>query len=153
MYKFIPIVCLLCFSSPINAKKTKVYRWVDKNNVVHFSHLHPTDTDFAQVDINFAYSANLPKETGTTFVDEWLAERKAAQEAKDELKRIEQAKEITKQNCQAAQMNLTALSGVERILIKNPDGSSRILTVEEKQEQRKINKQHVEQYCNNKATK
>ncbi|WP_448552000.1 DUF4124 domain-containing protein [Thalassotalea montiporae] len=147
MYKLIPTLCLLLFTMSGNAQDTTVYRWVDKDNIVHFSHQHPNDKDFAKVDVRVAYAPVVPDGEKNSFVDDWLAERQAQKEAKNELERARQASELIEKNCQAAQVNLKLLGGFERILLKEPDGSSRLLTPEEKQEQRMLNKQHVEIYC------
>ena len=147
MYKFIPTLCLILLPLTGSAQDTTVYRWVDGNNIVHFSHEHPTDKDYAQINVQVAYAPVLPEGEDSSFVDQWLAERAAEKAADSELQKARKTAELIEQNCRAAQVNLKMLDGFERILFKEPDGSSRLLSPEEKQEQLMLNQKHVEIYC------
>ncbi|REL26016.1 DUF4124 domain-containing protein [Thalassotalea euphylliae] len=147
MYKFIATLCLILLTLTGNAQDTTVYRWVDNNNIVHFSHEHPTDKDYAQINVQVAYTPARPEAENSAFVDQWLAERAAEKAAASAQQQARQRAELISQNCRAAQLNLKMLGGFERILFNAPDGSSRLLSPEEKQAQLLLNQKNVEIYC------
>lgn len=130
---------LVIFCSNVIAKDTIVYRWVDNNNVVHYSHEHPADKDYSEVNIQVAYSAPIIKSEPSTENDEDNANDK---QPTSQLS----PEEITK-NCESAQVNLKVLNSFERITIEDESGETRLLSNEEKQEQVELSKKYVDVYC------
>ncbi|MFD2168109.1 DUF4124 domain-containing protein [Thalassotalea euphylliae] len=145
MRKTLLTLSLLSFSAPLLAQSSTIYRWVDENNIVHFSHEHPDDKDYAVVDVQVSYAPIEPEEASEA--EKFFAERQAQQEVADKASQIEKNAALIKQNCEAAKINLKILSGFERILYTDPDGNKRLLSNDEKQEQLALSKKHAEVYC------
>ena len=145
MQKSLFIIALAAITFTVAAQETSIYRWVDSNNVVHYSHEHPNDRDYARVNVQVSYE---PTDDLAVKTDE---NNLKTEEAKDKQAKIDlskQSAEVIKQNCESAKVNLKILSGFEKILYKDPDGESRLLSPEEKQEQLALSQQYEEVYCN-----
>ncbi len=134
------------YSPTVTAKDIAIYRWVDKNNVVHFSQNLPKDDNYTQLTTVSSFKALSKKERQT------LKERDAAEKILAEEKEQLVANEETfKRNCQAAKDNIKMLSSFSEVLIteENSDGTTtnRVLSDQEKQEQLALSKKHMELYC------
>ena len=124
------------------AQETVVYRWVDENNVVHFSHKHPTDKEYAEIKVQSAYSsANelIKQDSDADISDE--SDNKAP-----DLSNYSQ-EEIDKR-CTSAKMNLKVLNSFDRVLITDDDGKQKSLSEEEKEKQIEISNKYIDIYCN-----
>ena len=134
------------YSSTVIAKDIAIYRWVDKNNVVHFSQNLPKDDNYTQLTTVSSFKA-LSKEERLALKEKDAAEKELAEE-KDQLVASE---ETFKRNCQAAKDNIKMLSSFNEVLIteENSDGTTtnRVLSDQEKQEQLELSKKHMELYC------
>jgi len=131
---------LVLFCSNVIAKDTIVYRWVDNNKVVHYSHEHPADKDYSEVNIQVAYSAPIIEPVSSTENDEDNTNNN--QQPASQLS----PEEITK-NCESAQVNLKVLNSFERITVEDENGEARLLSDEEKQEQIELSNKHIDVYC------
>jgi len=131
------VAALIICSSGVLAQDTIVYRWVDNNNVVHYSHEHPADKDYSEVKVHVAYTAPINKPSDDNL----------KQESKPETNNESLSTEEITKNCEAAQVNLKVLNSFERITVTDEDGSVRLLTDEEKQEQVEISHKYVDVYC------
>lgn len=148
MQRSLFITALAAFTFTVIAQETSIYRWVDSNNVVHYSHEHPNDRDYARVNVQVSYE---PTDDLAVKNNENDLKTEEAEEADDKQAKIDlskQSAEVIKQNCESAKVNLKILSGFEKILYKDPDGESRLLSPEEKQEQLALSQQYEEVYCN-----
>ena len=137
------------FSNQVIAKDIAIYRWVDDNNVVHFSQNLPHGHDYTELSTVSSFKA-LSK-----------AERKALSEGdltvvdqdKKQQETIAKNKEVFEKNCQAARLNIKMLNSLDDIHINevNADGTvgSRPLTAEEKSSKLALSKKHEDLYCNN----
>ena len=133
--KLLAVFLVLHYTASV-AQETIVYRWVDNNNVVHYSHEHPADKDFAEVKVHVAYSPpSSPKQVKTEQVDE----------KKIDISHMDE--DVVKKNCESAKTNLTILNSFEKILIKDADGNDKTLTDEEKLVQIEQSKEYVGIYC------
>lgn len=128
----------LFYCSASLAQDTVVYRWVDSNNVVHYSHEHPNNVDFAEVKVQVAYSPPPTKKSADT-VEE------ATKDDKADLSQM--SEESIKKNCEAAKMNLDILDAFENVMIQNEKGEEQALTAEEKEKQLELSKKYVGIYC------
>ncbi len=135
LIKILGVVLLLNCSASI-AQNSVVYRWVDKNNVVHFSHEHPADIDFAEVKVHVAYTP--PPLTKN---------EKPTTEQEKSVDISHMSDEAIKKNCEAAKTNLSTLNSFENILVKDADGNDKTLTDEEKLIQIEQSKKYVGIYC------
>lgn len=139
------VLLLILSSTTLYAQDISVYRWVDENNVVHFSHDHPTDKDFSEVDIRVSY-ANSDK-SNKNGMDSIIAERNKQKENQENLAVAKENEELFKKNCESAQVNLKILSGFIRVVYTDENGQERIMTDEERASQLELSKKYEEIYC------
>jgi len=140
------IIISAFFLNNVLAKDVAIYRWVDENNVVHFSQNQPTSKGYSQLTTFSSYRANKPKNEMVN--DEELEAEKLATEFDLKQKEIQiKNKEIFKKNCSAAKLNIKMLNSFKKVLYTDPDGKSRILTDKDKQEQLDLSEKHIELYC------
>jgi len=147
---FVALWPVVMFSLSVIANDVAIYRWVDENNVVHFSQHQPQTNSYSQLTTFASYktkqkSANTQSEKKQfPSVDEQLS-----QHEKDQAEILEKNKVIAENNCKAAQANIKMLNAFSEISIQDPDGNKRVLTEKEKKAQIVLSNQHVDLYCNN----
>lgn len=137
---------LIAIALPVKdlmAKEIAIYRWVDANNVVHFSQNLPNTDTYSELSTVSSFNA-LSKEA------------RQAKEANENIehKKITDSttnKKTFEKNCQSAQFNIKMLSSYDEVLIteEKSDGTKieRALSNEEKKEKLTLSKKHVELYC------
>jgi len=137
--KFVPvIVALLSFSATAYTAEITIYRWVDSNNVVHFSQNQPDHSNFTEISMQ-EFQKNITKRNQSSLTAaNNIEEKKAAQPA------IKQ-----EERCLTARKNLATLEKFELIQYKTDAGEMKILTAKEKKDQLALNKQQVDLFCNN----
>lgn len=121
---------LALFSFTLSATNVTVYRWVDENNVVHFSQQQPSHDNYTELKMS---AANQRK------IDEQLAQTEEETEALD----IEGAKD----QCEEAKANVQTLKTYDKIQYQDSDGELKLLTSKQKQQQLAISEKQVEVYC------
>lgn len=133
------------FSTNVIAKEIAIYRWVDENNVVHFSQHLPEGTNYTELTTFSSFKAKreaLPEQANSPSVDEQLSkfeEERAAVAAKN--------KEIADKNCKAAKINVNTLNSFDEVLFTDADGKDRAMTSKEKKEKLALSKKHIDLYC------
>lgn len=137
MKKIYTGIMLLFVTGNSFAENTKVYRWVDKNDVVHFSQHQPMDDSF--IEISIANKDESAKDS--------LAPEKNAQN--DIIKNSEKRKDLTNMNemCAEAMNNVSTLTNFDNVQFTNKDGNVKILSKQEKQQQLEIDQKKTEVYC------
>lgn len=140
---------LLCFAAVIStnviAKEIAIYRWVDENNVVHFSQHQPQNSNYSQLSTVSSYQARkkeLPKSSSPTSVDAQLT-----QYEKNKAEVLAKNAEIAEKNCQAAKLNQKMLNSLDTIMITDTDGKNKALSDKEKEAQLALSKEHISLYC------
>lgn len=123
-------ILLSSFSYAI-ADKVIVYRWVDSNNVVHFSQYQPKHDDYTELSMS---NATIAKEETTSDIPEKTIETPTNFAA-------------TTNKCEEAKANVTTLKGFDKIQYTNSKGELQVLTEQEKIQQLAINEKQVEVYC------
>ena len=134
----------------VNAKEIAIYRWVDKNNVVHFSQNLPKNDDYKEFSTISSYKA-LSKAERKMVADQDSADKKV----EDQQRQIDEVtasnKAVYEKNCKAARLNIKMLNSLDEIHIneENSDGTigSRPLTAKEKAEKLALSKKHEGLYC------
>jgi len=114
------------------ADNVTVYRWVDKNNVVHFSQHQPTHNNYTELTLS-----NVVKV-------------KKKIEEKAQIKSENQtALNITgsTERCEEAKANVRTLEAYDKIQYTDAQGQVQVLSPLEKQQQLEINKKQIEVYC------
>ncbi len=138
------------FISNAFAKEIAIYRWVDKNNTVHFSQNLPQGEDYKELSTISSYKALSKAERKV------IAEQKVIEQGVEDLKKqqediADKNKATFDKNCKAARLNIKMLSSLDdiHISVEEGDGSigSRPLTTAEKAEKLKLSKKHEELYC------
>jgi len=147
----IAIWSAVIFSTNIMAKDVAIYRWVDENNVVHFSQHEPQNKNFSQLTTFSSYRAKekeQPNDAKMLSVDQQLSDyekEKAAVLAKN--------KEIADKNCKAAQLNEKMLNSFDKVMITDANGKNKALSAKEKNAQLALSKKHISLYCSQEGEK
>jgi len=148
----VAIFFAVIFSTSTIAADIAIYRWVDVNNVVHFSQYQPKSNNYSQLSTFASYKAkqhytnNKRSENKLlTSVDEQLTQQ---QYKKKQTEILTRNKIIAEKNCKAAQINLKTLNSFGKITFLDSDGINRVMTDKEKKIQIIQNNKHVDLYCN-----
>ncbi len=135
-------------STNVIAKEIAIYRWVDENNIVHFSQHQPMDENYSQLTTISSYKASSKKvvteSPGAADSDE---AKELAAKYEEQQNIIAKNKETYAKNCNAAQLNVKMLNSFNRILYTDTDGESKVLSGEEKQEKLDVSKKQIALYC------
>ena len=115
------------------ADNVTVYRWVDSNNVVHFSQHQPKHDNYTELSMSNVVKA---KDDNINNVDEKPVETPVNIAA-------------TTNKCDEARANVTTLKGFDKIQYTNEKGELQVLTEQEKVQQLAGNEKQVEVYCGN----
>lgn len=113
-----------------SASNVTIYRWIDSNNVVHFSQQQPEHDDYTEL------SMSAPKRN--------ISSEKVEPVTKTE---TPLAVEGSKDKCEEAKANVQTLTTYDKIQYKDTDGKVKVLDATQKQQQIEINKKQVEVYC------
>ncbi len=139
------------FSTNVIAKDIAIYRWLDENNVVHFSQHQPKNSNYSQLTTVSSYQAKqkeLPKSSSLPSVDEQLSKYE-----KDKAEVLAKNKEIAQKNCKAAKLNEEMLNSSNNVMIADTNGKNRSLSDKEKKAQLALSKEHIKLYCNKENAK
>jgi vacuolar-type H+-ATPase subunit I/STV1 len=140
------LLAVVIFSTNVIAKNIAIYRWIDENNVVHFSQHLPTDDNYSQLTTVSSYNAKTKQQHERTNSMPPVNEQITRHEK--ELAEIQaKNKEITANNCKAAQLNMKMLNSFNQIMTTDDDGKNRLLTDKEKKSQLELSKKHITLYC------
>lgn len=145
-FAFTLVLATVTLSANVVAKKIAIYRWVDENNVVHFSQHQPQGDNYSELTTISSYNAQQKQPTETKAARPSVSEQIAKHE--QEQAEIEaKNKEIMTKNCKAAQLNLKMLNSFNEVLTTDANGNNKLLTEKEKKEQIALSKKHVDLYC------
>lgn len=133
-------------STNVIAKDIAIYRWVDENNVVHFSQHQPRDGNYSQLTTIASYNAKVKKPSDQKKSMPSVGEQLERHE-KEQAEITAKNKEITANNCKAAKLNMKMLNSFSQIMTTDADGKNRVLTDKEKKEQLELSKKHTDLYC------
>jgi hypothetical protein len=124
-----------------SASELMVYRWVDKNNVVHFSQHQPVGdeyTEFLVSNQSKIISRADPVEIPSVSDKDVLLEKEEVD--------IPSTINMT-ENCKEAEANLSMLMAFDKVQYTNEEGITQLLNEQEKQLQLEVNKKRAEIYC------
>lgn len=134
----------------VNAKEIAIYRWVDKNNVVHFSQNLPKNDNYKEFSTISSYKA-LSKAERKIIAEQDKVDKKVEVQEKQIDEVTAKNKAIYKKNCKAARLNIKMLNSLDDIHVneEKDDGTigSRPLTSAEKEEKLVLSKKHQGLYC------
>ena len=130
------IVTLYTFQ--VLGSELTVYRWTDKNNVVHFSQYQPIGDDYTKFLIS--NQSKIISRADHTQVSTGKAVPKG--EDIDTPPTID----VTKK-CKEARENVGMLTAFDKVQYTDDEGNKQVLTGNEKHQQLEINKKRIEVYC------
>lgn len=146
--KYLSIILLLAFSLNVIADDVVIYRWVDENNVAHFSQNQPATGDFTEI---VMAKSNIPNIKNNTAPSQ---SNSATLETGDKADKIPKDKLLdTDGKCEEAKNNLATLTDFERVRFVDANGETQILDEEEQAEQISINKKQIEIFCKTSSNK
>lgn len=141
---FVAICSITMFSMSTMANDIAIYRWIDENNVVHFSQQLPQNNNYSQLTTFASYKAKQQSEnTQLPSIDEQLT-----QHDKKQAEILEKNKVIADKNCKAALLNLKMLNSFSKVTTLDSNGKNHVLTDEEKKAKITLSNKHVDLYCN-----
>jgi len=136
-FRIVFIIVILYTCQALSSELT-VYRWVDKNNVVHFSQYQPVGDDFTEFLIS-----NQSK---------IISRATQSHVSSDEDKSLEtniptpSTIDVT-EKCKEARENVSMLTTFDKVQYTDEEGKKLVLTGKEKQQQLEINEKRTEVYC------
>ncbi|WP_448549097.1 DUF4124 domain-containing protein [Thalassotalea fusca] len=127
------VLSVFVSSTAVMADNVTVYRWVDKNNVVHFSQHQPDHNNFTEISV----STKTPRSVlnSTNDVEESTEDTQPLQIAG------------SSEKCEEAKANVRVLKSYDKIEYTDENGDKQLLSATEKQQQLAINEKQVEVYC------
>lgn len=132
------------------AKEIAIYRWVDKDNVVHFSQNLPQGEEYKELSTISSYKA-LSKAERKLIAEQEATDQKVEAQEKQQDDTMAKNKATFDKNCKAARLNIKMLNSLDdiHISVEEDDGSigSRPMTAEEKAKKLTLSKKHEELYC------
>jgi len=123
---------LLCYSGIILADNVTVYRWVDENNVVHFSQNQPEHDNYTELTMTNVVKSKQKEDDGGGTKGE-----------------VEEPLALTPstEKCEEAKANVRMINAYDKIQYTDPQGNVLVLNKQEKSQQLEINTKLVEVYC------
>lgn len=127
--------------SILAAENLTVYRWVDENNIVHFSQHQPSHDQYTVISMaNNRKSSALDdsdNENNTPAPESSVVDNNTTNNVSDD-------------KCNSARKNVATLQGFDKIQYKDEKGKLKVLSAIEKQQQLAMNTKQVEVYCTDK---
>ncbi|MFT5635164.1 MAG: hypothetical protein ACI89T_000595 [Cognaticolwellia sp.] len=136
-------IIILVYFDVSAAEKITVYRWVDKENVVHFSQHLPDHDDYIEISM-----ANNKK--SSTIIDKASAPESykiSNNNFSDGNAKTDLDNELNDGKCVTARKNINTLQNFDNIQYKGEKGNVKILTALDKQQQLEMNNKQAEVYC------
>jgi len=128
----------------VSAENATIYRWVDKNNIVHFSQHQPESGHFTEMNIANA----TPNETNLARIAAPIESNEDDIEDNEVIHSTEELFESEmNEKCQEAKTNVSTLETFDNIQTTNNEGKKSLLTQQQKKQQLEMNLKRVEVYC------
>jgi len=122
------------------AAEITVYRWVDENNVVHFSQHQPEHDNYTEVTMVEAMRSK------STLTNPASTQQASTEDESQVTKPFEES-DINNERCIAAKQNIETLNSFKVIQYTNAQGETKILTDQQKKDQLALSNKQVEIYC------
>mgnify|MGYP005829052515 CR=1 FL=1 len=124
-------IIVTMFSALASAENVTVYRWVDKNNVVHFSQHQPAHDNYTEMSLANISEPKIKKEI--TPVNDELIEPIVIT--------------ASTEKCEEAKANIRTLKAYDKIQFTDANGKVQLLDKETKKLQLEINETQLKFYC------
>jgi hypothetical protein len=137
---------LFVFMPPALAET--VYKWVDENGTVHFGERPPEGVEATAVNVS-PKSAGLTAERApdTTQAPEPSVAQQRRDERSEKARAMEEEEKLMAAACEAQRAQLMRLEPRTRILVREPDGSTRMLDDEERLKAIEEARTFIEENC------
>lgn len=135
------ISTMLMYFDVTAADQLTVYRWIDKDNVVHFSQHQPKDGDYIEISM-----ANNQKSTAVIEQENTTSPRQEPT-LSNGIDEDTGTGEGNNDKCNSARDNLNTLQNFDKIQYKDEKGNMKVLGAIEKEQQLAMNKKQVEVFC------
>jgi len=122
------------------AEDITVYRWVDEDNVVHFSQHQPLHDNYTEVTMA---QVNQPRKSTSSETPLLAKEATVADQINEKFNTTKDSKN----KCDDAKANIRTLSAFDKIQYTDNDGNVKVLNETEKTQQLEMNKKQEEVYC------
>jgi hypothetical protein len=144
-FAFITLSFITFVSSNVFAKDIPIYRWVDENNVVHFSQNQPTDNNYSKLTTSSSYKTKeIAPENKTK---KTTSDTQMSQFERSKREILAKNEKIAEQNCQSAQLNEKMLSTLDTVMIVDANGKNKALSDKEKKAQLTLSQENISLYC------
>ncbi|QOL25762.1 DUF4124 domain-containing protein [Thalassotalea sp. LPB0316] len=137
------VLGLVVFSSFCFGQNVVVYRWVDDNNVVHFSQHQPAHDNYTTITMSSRAKKSAEPVQNTT-PDTPVAANFSGNDTAASSSVVSMTIE---QRCQDAQNNIKTLSAFDQVQYTDSQGQVHVLSDDEKQQQLLLSQKQVEIYC------
>jgi len=132
------LITLLSFNV-FAAERLTVYRWIDKENVVHFSQNQPDHDDYIEIDMaNNKKSSDIISNMAKTEPSQ-LEEKNLADSGEED--------DLSNEKCLVARDNIKTLENFDNIKYKDAKGNVKVLSALEIKQQLAMNTKQAEIYC------
>ncbi len=143
-YRTLTLFLVFCVN---NLATAEIYKWVDEQGNTHYTQTPPPEVD----DIE---KLDLPSPVDTDAANQALEQRNKMlnelREERNEKRELQQNNESevvkNEQQCEQARKRLASYQR-PRVNVKNPDGSQRNLTEEERQAEIQKSKEYIKKAC------
>jgi hypothetical protein len=134
-------LALVSYFGYCSANELMVYRWVDKNNVVHFSQHQPLGDEYTKflVSNESKIISRVDDIISPAISDKNLVLDKSEANIPSTINMSE--------HCKQAKENLSMLLGFDKVQYTDENGLKQLLNKQEKQQQLEINQKRTEVYC------
>jgi hypothetical protein len=134
---------LVTITKGASAESVTIYRWVDKNDIVHFSQYQPEQGSFTEMNV-----ANADPVESSLSLSPSPVDMKNTIKSIDKPPSTEESFESEMNDkCQEAQTNVTTLKSFDNVQILDNEGNKSMLTLQQKQQQLKMNLKRIDVYC------
>ena len=137
------VLGLLVFSSVCFGENIVIYRWIDANNVVHFSQHQPAHDNYTTMTM----SARSKKQKEQTTVEDDESSSQSSLIGSQDTEPSSVVTMTIEQRCKDAQDNIKTLSAFDQVQYTDSQGQVHILSKEEKRQQLMLSQKQVEIYC------
>lgn len=124
-----------------SASELTIYRWVDKNDIVHFSQHHPVENEYTELQVS---NQSKIKSRADAIVSPSSDDKDVPSQINEEA--IPTDVNMSKK-CKEATENLAMLKAFENVQYTDENGKNQLLNKKEKKLQLEINEKRKEVYC------
>mgnify|MGYP000173501831 CR=1 FL=1 len=145
--KYCSLAVLLTFSLMVFADDVIIYRWVDENNIAHFSQNQPATGDYTEIIMASANSSTTERDTSSSQLNNPEVKKPGV---KKEVQVDNNRPKENDKECEEAKKNLATLKDFDRVRFVDANGETQILDEAKQAEQIKINEEHIKAFCTSK---